>query len=56
MEIYTNKRTFIIFPSEMYHSMQKNKSNIIRHSLAFNIIPIGTYGDGDSHYESKETL
>ena len=46
----------LFFPSEMYHSIEKNQSNMARHSLAFNIIPIGVYGDGDSHYESKETL
>ena len=46
----------LFFPSQMYHKIEKNGSNIARHSLAFNIIPIGVYGDGDSHYESKETL
>ena len=46
----------LFFPSEMHHKIEKNESNITRHSLAFNIIPIGTYGEGDSHYESKETL
>ncbi len=41
----------LIFPSELYHKVEKNKSKEKRHSLAFNVIPKGTIGssDGDSH-------
>jgi|TARA_R100001530_G_scaffold135567_1_gene113100 uncharacterized protein (TIGR02466 family) len=39
----------ILFPSEVYHKILKNNSNIIRHSLAFNLIPIGEIGNGDSY-------
>lgn len=41
----------LIFPSDLYHKVEKNKSKEKRHSLAFNVIPKGTigYSDGDSH-------
>lgn len=38
----------IIFPSEIYHKIKQNNSKDIRHSLAFNILPIGNMGEGDS--------
>jgi len=38
----------ILFPSEVHHKVLKNKSNSIRYSLAFNAIPIGDIGFGDS--------
>ena len=31
----------LFFPSEMYHKIFKNESNLIRYSLAFNLIPYG---------------
>ena len=48
----------LFFPAELYHSVDENKSNITRYSLAFNIIPIGTLGSekNDSHYVSDKTL
>ena len=41
----------ILFPSELYHKVKENKSKHIRHSLAFNFMPIGVLGDKrkDSH-------
>ena len=41
----------IFFPGELHHRVEKNLSKIKRHSLAFNLIPVGTIGDetGDSH-------
>ena len=39
----------ILFPSEVHHKILKNNSNIVRHSLAFNIIPVGEIGSGDSY-------
>lgn len=38
----------IIFPSSVYHQISVNESNNTRYSLAFNILPIGHYGKGDS--------
>jgi len=44
-------KLLIIFPSEMFHQVEQNKSNITRYSLAFNAIPKGLVGDRttDSH-------
>jgi hypothetical protein len=41
----------ILFPSKVYHRVNKNKSNQIRNSLAFNVIPKGLIGNknSDSH-------
>jgi uncharacterized protein (TIGR02466 family) len=42
---------FLIFPSEIYHKAQENKSDIVRHSLALNFLPTGLLGrtSADSH-------
>jgi len=41
----------LFFPSELHHQVEENKSEQTRHSLSFNIVPIGTLGDetSDSH-------
>lgn len=38
----------IFFPSEVYHKILNNNSNIIRYSLAFNLIPVGPIGNKNS--------
>mgnify|MGYP000844134145 FL=1 len=38
----------LIFPSEVHHKILKNSSDITRYSLAFNFVPVGKIGDGDS--------
>jgi uncharacterized protein (TIGR02466 family) len=38
----------IIFPSEVNHMIETNKSNIVRHSIAFNAIPYGLVGNDSS--------
>ena len=38
----------IIFPSEVYHKILQNNSDIKRYSLAFNFIPTGEIGADDS--------
>lgn len=38
----------IIFPSYLEHSVKTNTSKLDRYSIAFNVHPIGTYGEGDS--------
>tara|TARA_R110001606_G_scaffold324273_1_gene471082 strand:- start:245 stop:856 length:612 start_codon:yes stop_codon:yes gene_type:complete len=50
----TNKM-ILFFPSSLHHEITENKSEHTRHSLAFNLIPIGTLGDitSDSHFVSK---
>ena len=45
-EVKPPKGTILLFPSEMYHYV--NISNNDRKSLAFNIVPVGEYGGGDS--------
>ena len=41
----------LLFPSEVYHVVDQNKSDTTRYSLAFNVIPVGLIGDetSDSH-------
>jgi|TARA_B100000902_G_scaffold304233_1_gene292445 uncharacterized protein (TIGR02466 family) len=45
----------VMFPSEVWHKVELNKSDVVRHSLAFNVMPTGLIGDelGDSqiYYE-----
>ena len=45
------KKRLILFPSHLKHSISLNKSNDIRYSLAFNIVPLGVWGEGDSAYD-----
>jgi uncharacterized protein (TIGR02466 family) len=47
------KGTLILFPSHLIHSIQKNNTNFNRHSLAFNIMPKGETGIGDSWFNFK---
>ena len=41
----------IYFPSHLPHAVDTNTSDKIRQSLAFNFMPIGTVGVGDSTYD-----
>ena len=45
----------LLFPSEVYHKIEKNESDIERYSLAFNLIPTGLIGNrwNDSHMKIK---
>ena len=43
----------ILFPSHLKHSIEKNLSNETRYSLAFNTLPLGEIGDGDSKINFK---
>ena len=46
---YTPKKgKMVFFPSDLYHKIMPVKTDIARYSLAVNILPRGTYGDGDS--------
>jgi len=52
-KIKPSKNVLLIFPSEMYHKIEKNLSNKMRYSLAFNINPIGLFkkdSDGEINY------
>ena len=41
-------KMIIFFPSELYHKIEKNNSNITRYSIAFNMMPIGNIGSINS--------
>ena len=45
----------VIFPSYLFHQVLSYEGTSIRKSLAFNIVPIGFYGDGDSSYNTRWT-
>ena len=43
---------FHIEPSYLRHAIIKSKDDVVRDSLAFNIVPIGEYGSFDSTYNT----
>lgn len=43
----------ILFPSTLFHSVSKNNSNLIRKSLAFNIVPTEGFGNESELTELK---
>ena len=47
------KNLLILFPSYLWHAILSNTSDSLRYSLAFNIIPTGKYGEGDSTYNTE---
>lgn len=46
-----NNNTLFLFPSDLMHSIEKNLSNEIRYSIAFNVLPFGEIGEADSKIE-----
>ena len=49
--ISPEKNLLVFFPSYLEHRIVNNKSE--RQSLAFNIVPVGEYGYGDSAYNTS---
>ena len=49
----TENNSLILFPSDLKHSIEKNLSNKIRYSIAFNTLPLGEIGTGDSKISFK---
>jgi|LakMenEpi03Aug12_release.lakeMendotaPanAssembly.Ray.scaffolds.fasta_scaffold531214_2 uncharacterized protein (TIGR02466 family) len=43
----------ILFPSNLMHSIEKNLSDKVRYSIAFNTLPLGEIGFGDSKINFK---
>jgi uncharacterized protein (TIGR02466 family) len=43
----------ILFPSHLEHSIEKNLSDKVRYSIAFNTLPLGEIGVGDSKINFK---
>jgi uncharacterized protein (TIGR02466 family) len=50
--IYENS-ALILFPSHLKHSIEKNLSDKTRYSIAFNTLPFGEIGEGDSKINFK---
>ena len=51
--IKPSSKKLILFPSYLAHRIGEHQSKITRHSLAFNIVPIGKYGVYDSSYDTN---
>ena len=51
--IRPKKKILLLFPSYLKHKVGQNTSNKTRLSLAFNIVPVGSYGHGDSSMNSN---
>ena len=47
------KGMLIFFPSSVYHRILRNESSKTRYSIAFNFMPLGVIGDGDSQFIYK---
>ena len=47
------KNKLLFFPSYLKHQIDKHDGENNRKSLAFNIVPIGEYGEGDSTYNTS---
>jgi len=52
-QVYPKKNMLLFFPSHVRHRIGNHNSDITRYSLAFNIVPIGSYGEGDSSYSTE---
>ena len=51
--IYPTPKMLIFFPSYVSHQILIHNHNKSRRSLAFNIIPLGSYGEADSYFDYK---
>jgi uncharacterized protein (TIGR02466 family) len=49
----TENSVLILFPSNLRHSIEKNLSDKMRYSIAFNTLPSGEIGTGDSKINFK---
>ena len=53
IEITPQAGTLLIFPSYVSHKIDVHKSDVPRLSLAFNMVPVGQYGIGDSQADTS---
>ena len=53
IEITPQSGSLLIFPSYVSHKIDVHKSDIPRLSLAFNMVPVGQYGIGDSQADTS---
>lgn len=52
-KINPQPRLLIFFPSYLMHQVLVHRNDKSRRSLAFNIVPLGSYGKGDSKYDHQ---
>ena len=52
-DTYPKKNMLLFFPSYLRHRIGKHNDKKPRYSLAFNIVPVGPYGQGDSFYNTE---
>lgn len=52
-DIYPTTGTLLLFPSYLNHRIGAHNDDKPRYSLAFNIVPFGLYGEGDSSYNTE---
>ena len=55
VSILPEPKKLILFPSYIKHSIEMNRSKKNRKSLAFNFVPVGDYGIGDSFMDTSWT-
>ncbi len=55
ISISIKNKMIIFFPSYLRHRISRHNGDKTRKSLAFNIIPVGEYGQGDSTYNTVWT-
>ena len=48
-DLKVKKNTLLIFPSELQHKIQKNTLKYDRYSIAFNVLPIGSFNKGQDN-------
>ena len=48
-DLKVKKNTLLIFPSELQHKSQKNTLKYDRYSIAFNVLPIGSFNKGQDN-------
>ena len=51
--IAPSKGLLVLFPSYLKHKIDRHLDEVPRYSLAFNIVPRGEYGEGDSVYNPE---
>lgn len=49
----TENSTLVLFPSNLKHAIERNLSDKIRYSIAFNTLPLGEIGSADSKINFK---
>ena len=48
-DLKVKKNTLLIFPSELQHKIKKNTLKYDRYSIAFNVLPIGSFNKGQDN-------